>query len=129
MGMAYKIGRGLPQTCTNTPALRRRRPVQPNASAFAAFQMGMAYKIGRGLPQTCTTAAQWVARAAGEGNTAAQYNLGLRYLDGDGVPVNEDEAVKWLQKAAAQQGVFHKRARVGIGPLLQQVRCSGTSDG
>ncbi len=91
--------------------------------------MGMAYKIGRGLPQTCTTAAQWVARAAGEGNTAAQYNLGLRYLDGDGVPVNEDEAVKWLQKAAAQQGVFHKRARVGIGPLLQQVRCSGTSDG
>ena len=79
----------------------RRRAVYGDDSA--AFQMGMAYEIGRGVPQSCTTAAQWVARAAGEGKAAAQYNLGLRYRDGDGVPVNEDEAVKWLQKAAAQQ--------------------------
>jgi len=74
----------------------------------------MAYEIGHGVPRSCTTAAQWVARAADEGNAAAQYNLGLRYRDGDGVPVNEGEAVKWLQKAASQQS---SAARLALTPL------------
>jgi hypothetical protein len=65
--------------------------------------MGMVYEIGHGVRQDCKTAAQWVAKAAAEGNAAAQYNLGLRYRDGDGVPVNRDAAIKWLQKAAARQ--------------------------
>ncbi len=74
----------------------------------------MAYEIGRGVPQRCATAAQWVARAAGEGNAAAEYNLGLRYREGDGVAVDEDEAVKWLQKAAARQS---SDAQVALGVL------------
>jgi uncharacterized protein len=75
-----------------------------------AFPMGMAYEIGRGVPQSCIAAAQWVTRAADEGNAAAQYNLGLRYRDGDGVPVNDDEAVRWLRKAAAQKNSDGKLA-------------------
>lgn len=88
-------------------ALRRRGLYGDD---FAAFQMGMAYETGRQVPQSCTTAAQWVARAASEGNAAAQYNLGLRYRDGDGVPVNGEEAVKWLQKAVAQRSSDAKLA-------------------
>jgi hypothetical protein len=91
--------------------LRRRAEYGDDS---AAFQIGMAYEIGRGLRRSCTTAAQWVARAAGEANAAAQYNLGLRYRDGDGVPVNEGEAVKWLQRAAAQQ---NSDAQVALGVL------------
>jgi TPR repeat protein len=75
----------------------------------------MAYEIGRGVAQRCATAAQWVAKAAREGNTAAQYNLGLRYRDGDGLPRNEDEAVKWLQKAAAQHS---SDAQVALAVLI-----------
>ena len=91
--------------------LRRRAEYGDDS---AAFQMGMAYEIGRGVPQRCTTAAQWVARAAGEDNAAAQYNLGLRYRDGDGVAVDEDEAVKWLKKAASRQ---NSDAQVALGAL------------
>jgi TPR repeat protein len=91
--------------------LRRRAEYGDDS---AAFQMGMAYEIGRGVPQRCTTAAQWVARAAGEDNAAAQYNLGLRYRDGDGVAVDEDEAVKWLKKAASKQ---NSDAQVALGAL------------
>jgi len=91
--------------------LRRRAEYGDDS---AAFQMGMAYEIGRGVPQRCTTAAQWVARAAGEDNAAAQYNLGLRYRDGDGVAVDEDEAVKWLKKAASKQ---NSDAQVAQGAL------------
>jgi hypothetical protein len=91
--------------------LRRRAEFGDDS---AAFEMGMAYEIGRGVPQRCATAAQWVARAAGERNAAAQYNLGLRYREGDGVAVDEDEAVKWLQKAAAQQ---NSDAQAAIGVL------------
>jgi TPR repeat protein len=75
----------------------------------------MAYEIGRGVAPRCATAAQWVAKAAREGNTAAQYNLGLRYRDGDGLPRNEDEAVKWLQKAAAQHS---SDAQVALAVLI-----------
>ena len=92
--------------------LRRRAEYGDDS---AAFQMGMAYEIGRGVPQRCTTAAQWVARAAGEDNAAAQYNLGLRYRDGDGVAVDEDEAVKWLQKAVSKQ---NSDAKVALGALI-----------
>jgi len=91
--------------------LRRRAEYGDDS---AAFQMGMAYEIGRGVPQRCTTAAQWVARAAGEDNAAAQYNLGLRYRDGDGVAVDEDEAVQWLKKAASKQ---NSDAQVALGAL------------
>jgi TPR repeat protein len=91
--------------------LRRRAEFGDDS---AAFEMGMAYEIGRGVPQRCATAAQWVARAAGERNAAAQYNLGLRYREGDGVAVDEDEAVRWLQKAAAQQ---NSDAQAAIGVL------------
>jgi Sel1 repeat len=91
--------------------LRRRAEYGDDS---AAFQMGMAYEIGHGVPQRCTTAAQWVARAAGEDNAAAQYNLGLRYRDGDGVAVDEDEAVKWLKKAASKQ---NSDAQVALGAL------------
>ena len=91
--------------------LRRRAEYGDDS---AAFEMGMAYEIGRGVPQRCATAAQWVARAAGEDNAAAQYNLGLRYREGDGVAVDEDEAVKWLQKAAAHR---NSDAQVALGVL------------
>jgi TPR repeat protein len=60
----------------------------------------MAYEIGRHVPRSCTEAAHWVAVAAEEGNSAAQYNLALRYISGDGTPTNLDEARKWLEKAA-----------------------------
>jgi len=89
----------------------------------AAFQLGMVYEIGRGLSQSCATAAQWVARAAGEGNAAAQYNLGLRYRDGDGVPVNKHESVKWLQRAASHQSPY---ARAALGMPTTQAHVIST---
>jgi uncharacterized protein len=61
----------------------------------------MAYELGRYVPRSCTEAAHWVAVAAQEGSSAAQYNLALRYVSGDGTPINLDEARKWLEKSAA----------------------------
>jgi TPR repeat protein len=55
------------------------------------------------MTQSCEKAAEWVAKAAGQGNPAAEYNLGLRYREGDGVAVNQAEADRWLQKAAAHK--------------------------
>jgi hypothetical protein len=69
----------------------------------AALELGMLYEVGRGFPQNCSKAAEWVTRAAQNGNVAAEYNLGLRYKDGDGVPANLQQAETWLRKAVSHK--------------------------
>lgn len=48
-------------------------------------------------------ATEWIAKAAKNGFSEAQYELGMKYYKGgDGVPKNDNEAFKWFQKAANQ---------------------------
>ena len=53
-------------------------------------------------PGNSVLAAQWLGRAAGNGNADAQRLLGRMYALGQGVPKNAAAAERWLGKAAAQ---------------------------
>lgn len=81
---------------------------------YSEFELGMLYETGHGLAQNCAKAAEWVTKAAEQGNPAAAYNLGLRYRDGDGVSVNPAEADKWLHKAALHKYPHPKLALASV---------------
>ena len=82
----------------------------------AALELGLLYELGRGVPQNCSKAAEWVTKAAQNGNVAAEYNLGLRYKDGDGVPANLSQAENWLRKAASHKNPNAARVLAELHP-------------
>jgi Sel1 repeat-containing protein len=51
----------------------------------------------------CKTA-EWLRKAAKQGDAAAQLNLGISYASGDGVVKDLRKAAKWYRKAAEQGG-------------------------
>jgi S1-C subfamily serine protease len=70
------------------------------------------YYTGEGVPQNLPEAVKWLAKAARQGDAAAQYRLGAMYSEGRGVATDEKEAAKWLGKAAEQGHVY---AQVNLG--------------
>ncbi len=58
------------------------------------------YPYGRGVTQSWVEAAQWLHKAAEQGDITAENMLGVQYVNGLGVPRDYAEAVKWLRKAA-----------------------------
>ena len=71
-----------------------------------------------GLVPDASRACHFYARAAAEGDAAAQYNLGLCFLVGDGVRLNKNRAAKWFRAAAAQDfppGVHNLAAAYAYG--------------
>ena len=57
---------------------------------------------GRGTARDPARAAEWIGKAAAQGETAAQYLFGRFLLEGTGVERNPAEAAKSLLKAAAK---------------------------
>ena len=84
--------RGLdPADAGRRPAARRRSTA--SASCIAE---------GRGTARDPARAAEWIGKAAAQGETAAQYLFGRFLLEGIGVERNPAEAAKSLLKAAAK---------------------------
>ena len=60
------------------------------------------YLYGTGVARDPTKAAQWLDRAAIEGNSEAQYLYAKMFRSGYGVAQNNQAADNWLAKSAAQ---------------------------
>ncbi len=72
-----------------------------SGDAQAQFQMGLLHERGAGgVKRDFAKAFLWYAKAAPQGNIAAQNNLATLYTRGKGVERNHEEAVKWYRVAA-----------------------------
>ena len=64
--------------------------------------MGVMYYNGAGVEQDYEKAAEWIEKAAEQGNVKAQKTLGDFYLYGVGVEQDEEKAIEWYNRAAEQ---------------------------
>ena len=63
------------------------------------------YQVGEGVPQDDAAAAEWVVKAAAQGQEGAQHSAGSAYERGAGVPQDSVEAARWHRLAAGQGNV------------------------
>jgi ankyrin repeat protein len=93
------------------------KPMADNGNADAERLLANLYLNGLGVPEDHKLAAQWLERAAGQGNTDAMYELASLLADGDA----PDHAViqQWLQRAA-QAG--HSLAKQAVQQQLDPMR-------
>ena len=61
--------------------------------------MGAAYLLGKGVRRDERNAAQWLRRAAEQGEPGAQFLLGHLYMQGLGLPKDAREGTAWIRKA------------------------------
>eukprot|EP00935_MAST-01C_sp_MAST-1C-sp1_P001159 g1159.t1 len=55
-----------------------------------------------GVPQDWEKAAEWMTKAAEQGDAEAQEGLAVMYLEGGGVPQDKQKAAEWMAKGAEQ---------------------------
>ena len=70
LGVAYALGRGVPQDYAQAAQWYRKAAEQ--GEAFAQFNLGLLYNSGRGVPQDYAQAAQWYEKAAVQGDAWSQ---------------------------------------------------------
>jgi hypothetical protein len=75
MGMAYEIGRGLPQSCTTAAQWVARAAGEGNAAA--QYNLGLRYHDGDGVAVDDDEAVKWLQKAAAQQNFDAQVALGV----------------------------------------------------
>src|SRR5262249_41978333 len=56
---------------------------------------------GEGMPANLAASAQWMRRAADQGDRTAQFNLGVMYSSGRGIPKDLVQAYMWTELAAS----------------------------
>jgi len=76
LGMAYEIGRGLPQSCTTAARWVTRAASEGNAAA--QYNLGLRYRDGDGVPVNEEEAAKWLRKAAARQSSGAQLALTAR---------------------------------------------------
>lgn len=64
--------------------------------AWAQGMLAMRYFYGRGVEQNYEKFAEWVAKAAEQGEPLSQYILGWCYKDGISVSKDSEESKKWF---------------------------------
>jgi|GEM_PF-1898252 len=79
----------------------RIRRVTDHPDAHACFDLGCAYLEGEDFVVDEAQGAQWIRRAAEQGNVNAQKSLSRILWTGQGVDADESEALEWCRKAAA----------------------------
>jgi TPR repeat protein len=70
--------------------------------ARAQSNLGAAFLEGRGVVRDAARAAEWLKRAAEQGDAGGQRNLAHCYHEGWGVPQDPAQAALWYEKAATQ---------------------------
>jgi hypothetical protein len=73
MGMAYEIGRGVPQRCTIAAEWVARAAAENNAAA--QYNLGLRYRDGDGVAVDEEQAVKWLQKAASRRNSGAQVAL------------------------------------------------------
>jgi len=73
MGMAYEIGRGVPQSCTNAARWVARAAGEGNAAA--QYNLGLRYRDGDGVPVNEDEAGRWLRKAVAQQRSDAQLAL------------------------------------------------------
>ena len=68
---------------------------------------------GLGVPQDPARAAEWLQKAAAQGEPAAQVTLGTMYLSGSGVARDLEQGLRWI-RASATQGNADAQFRLGL---------------
>jgi hypothetical protein len=75
MGMAYEIGRGVPQRCATAAQWVAKAAREGNAAA--QYNLGLRYRDGDGLPRDEDQAAKWLQKASAQHSSDAQVALGV----------------------------------------------------
>lgn len=99
LGLAYDLGRGVPQDSGRACGYYRR--AGDSGLAAAAFSYAVMLDGGRCGTRDAAAAADWYGRASAAGHARAEYGLAQLYERGDGVPQNPDLAAAWYRLAAA----------------------------
>jgi hypothetical protein len=73
MGMAYEIGRGVPQSCTTAAQWVARAAAEGNVAA--QYNLGLRYRDGDGVPVNEDEAVKWLQRAAAQKSSDALFAL------------------------------------------------------
>jgi TPR repeat protein len=68
---------------------------------------------GNCVPKDAAEAANWLRKAAQQGDPKGQLELGNIYHEGTGVPKDAQEAAKWTRRAA-EQGNGHAQFNLGV---------------
>jgi TPR repeat protein len=83
-----------------------------NDNVQAQLALGNRYALGKDVPQDYEMAAEWYAKAAGQGNAVAEELLGDLYNTGSGVQQDYPKAAQWY-RLAAEQGNAHAQEDLG----------------
>lgn len=75
MGMAYEIGRGVPQQCAT--AAQWVAKAARGGNTAAQYNLGLRYRDGDGLPRDEDEAVTWLQKAAAQHSSDAQVALGV----------------------------------------------------
>jgi hypothetical protein len=76
MGMAYEIGRGLPQSCKTAARWVARAAREGNAAA--QYNLGLRYRDGDGVPANEDEAVKWLGKASARQSSNEQLALTAR---------------------------------------------------
>lgn len=99
LGWAYYVGEVVAKDLVESFKWQRKAAEQ--GIAHAQRHVGYAYLYDYGVfPKNIEIGVQWLQKAAGQNDTAAQVSLGLMFYDGINVPRNYSEALKLFRKAA-----------------------------
>jgi putative methionine-R-sulfoxide reductase with GAF domain len=75
MGMAYEIGRGVPQQCATAAQWVTRAAAEGNTAA--QYNLGLRYRDGDGVAVDNHEAVKWLEKAAAHRNSGAKVALGV----------------------------------------------------
>ncbi len=102
LGVAYDLGRGVPQD--ESQACFHYGRAGAAGIAAAAFNTAVMLDQGRCGPRNAVRVAAWYTRAVAFGHARAEYDLAQLYEAGDGVPQNNEQAML-LYRMAASSGL------------------------
>lgn len=99
-GLDYALGRGVPQSDTET--VRYYQQAAELGLPEAQHNLAVRYMLGKGIAKDPTKAAAWYAAAAYRGYAPSQLSYGMCLMNGNGVPKDPATAVYFYAMAAAQ---------------------------
>ena len=92
--------------------------------AWAQGMLAMRYFHGRGVEQNYEKFAEWISKAAEQGEPQSQYILGWCFKDGISVLKDSEESKKWFGLAAKHKDKETRDAKKEIDELFEELRKS-----